>query len=264
MSVAAHHQTLRAALLLASIGGAVFFGAALLVSYVQPLLVEKAAREIVRTEVERRVGDKIEVLSNSKVVDLAQKALGKTEDEIVAARRAIADDVPRRVAEVVADMLNADCECRKRLVERAVKAQEEQLSSLGQIRQRLVGLIESSYASVTHNLMREFRIFSAANAAAFALLGLVTCFRRAAALQLMLPAVVLLGAAVITGALYLFNQNWLHTIIYSDYVGMAYFAYLAAVALALADVIFNKARVTTWLLNRAFDTVGSAAVATPC
>jgi hypothetical protein len=264
MSVTTRYQTLRAALLLASIGGAVFFGAALLVSYVQPLLVEKAAREIVRIEVERRVGEKIEVLSNSRVVDLAQKALGKTEKEIVAARRAIANDVPRRVAEVVADMLNADCECRKRLVERAVKVQEEQLSSLGQIRQKLAGLIESSYATVTHHLMREFRIFSAANAAAFALLGLVTYFRRAAALQLILPAVVLLGAAAITGALYLFNQNWLHTIVYGDYVGLAYIAYLAAVALALTDVIFNKGRVTTWLLNRTLDAVGSAAVATPC
>jgi hypothetical protein len=264
MSVAIQQPTLRAALLLASIGGCLFFGIALLVSYMQPLLIEKAAREIIRIEVERRVGEKIDVLSNSRVLDLAQKALGKTDEEIAAARRAIANDVPRKVAEVVADMLNADCECRKRLVERAVKANEEQLSSLGQIRQKLSGLIESSYATVTHHLMREFRIFSAANAAAFALLGLVTYFRRAAALQLILPAVVLLGAAAITGALYLFNQNWLHTIVYGDYVGLAYIAYLAAVALALTDVIFNQARVTTRLLNLALDAVGSAATVSPC
>jgi hypothetical protein len=262
--MAIQQWTLRGVLLLASIGGMAFFGAALLASYVQPLLIEKAAREIVRIEVERRVGEKIDVLSNSRVVDLAQKALGKTDEEIVAARRAMANDVPRRVAEVLADMLNADCECRKRLVELAVKAHDEQLSSLGQIRQKLVGLIERSYTTVTHNLMREFRIFSGANAAAFALLGLVTCFRRAAALQLMLPAVVLLGAAAVTGALYLFNQNWLHTVVYNDYVGMAYLTYLTAVAVVLTDVVFNKARVTTRLLNLAFDAVGSAAVATPC
>ena len=71
----------------------------------------------------------------------------------------------------------------------------------------------------------------------------------------MLPAVVLLGAAAVTGALYLFNQNWLHTIVYNDYVGMAYLVYLAAVAVALTDIVFNKARVTTRLLNLAFDAV---------
>ena len=147
--MAIRQWTLRGVLLLASIGGLAFFGASLLVSYVQPLLIEKAAREIVRIEVERRVGEKIDVLSNSRVVDLAQKALGKTDEEIFAARRAVANDVPRKVAEVVADMLKADCECRKRLVERAVKSHDEQLSSLGQIRQKLVGLIESSYATVT-------------------------------------------------------------------------------------------------------------------
>lgn len=135
MTMAIQQWTLRGVLLLASIGGVAFFGAALLASYVQPLLIEKAAREIVRIEVERRVGEKIDVL-------------------------AMANDVPRRVAEVLADMLNADCECRKRLVELAVKAHGEQLSPLGQIRQKLVGLIERSYATVTHNLMREVRIFS--------------------------------------------------------------------------------------------------------
>lgn len=146
----------------------------------------------------------------------------------------------------------------------AQKSEVERLSSLTQIRERLVVLVEHTYASVTRNLMREFRVFTGSNAVAFALLGFVTLMRRKANLQLALPAFVLVGAVVLTGSLYLFNQNWLHTIVFGEYVRLAYTGYLASVALLLADVVFNRARVTTRMINLALQSVGSAAHALPC
>jgi hypothetical protein len=56
----------------------------------------------------------------------------------------------------------------------------------------------------------------------------------------------------------------LHTIVFGDYVGWAYGAYLGLVALALADVAFNRARVATRLLNALFQSVGSAMQVVPC
>jgi hypothetical protein len=125
-------------------------------------------------------------------------------------------------------------------------------------------IVESAYASVTKSLMREFRIFSASNTVAFGLLGILTFVRRRAMLQLVLPAFVLLGAVSITGGMYLFSQNWLHTIIFGQYIGFAYSIYLAAVALLLTDVAFNRARVTTQIVNSALNVVGAAASAVPC
>jgi hypothetical protein len=112
--------------------------------------------------------------------------------------------------------------------------------------------------------MREFRIFTASNAAAFALLGVITMLRRRATLQLMLPALVLVGAVAIASAIYLFSQDWLHTIVFAQYVGLAYSLYLVGVALLLADVAFNRARVTTQLVNSALSALGAAASAVPC
>ena len=83
-------------------------------------------------------------------------------------------------------------------------------------------------------------------------------------LQLVLPAFVLVGAVGITGGMYLFSQNWLHTIIFGQYIGFAYSLYLAAVALLLTDVAFNRARVTTQIVNSALNLVGTAASAVPC
>lgn len=255
---------MRQALLLLGLVGATLFGSAFVISFLNPLLVERAAREIVRIEVERRVGEKIDVLSNSKVGALAQRALGKSDAEIAGARRDLAEGLPRRTAAVIANMLNADCECRKRLAQNAEGAFRDRIASLEQARAELNGMIESAYVSVTTNLMREFRIFSGSNAVAFALLALVTWFRRAAALQLVLPAVVLLGAAAVTGALYLFQQNWLHTIVFGQYWGMTYVVYLGAVAAFLSDVVFNRARVTTRLLNALFQIIGSTVHVVPC
>jgi hypothetical protein len=251
-------------LIVLSLLGFLLFGGAFALSFLNPLVIERAAREVVRIEVERRVGEKIDSLSNSRVADLAQRALQNTEADIARTQRALRDEVPRKVANVVADMLNADCECRKRLVEYAQRAESERLSSLTQVRERLAGLIESTYASVASNLMREFRIFTASNAVAFALLALITLIRRKATLQLILPAVVLGGAVIVTGGLYLFNQNWLHTVVFGQYVGLAYVGYLAGVALLLADVVFNRARVTTRLVNLVLQSVGSVATAVPC
>jgi hypothetical protein len=255
---------MRRAILIVSALGFALFGAGLIISFAHPLLIERAAREVVRLEVEHRVGEKIDSLSNSRIADLALKKLQKTEAEIEQTREALRQELPRKIANVVADMLNADCECRRRLAEHMQRAEDQRLGALVQIRERLTGLIESAYASVTTSLMREFQIFCGSNAVAFAVLGLVTLLRARAALQLALPAIVLLGAVAITGSLYLFSQNWLHTIVFSEYVGFAYLLYLAAVASLLADVVFNRARGTTKLANLALEAVGAAATAVPC
>ncbi|MFO1337802.1 MAG: hypothetical protein U1F53_06120 [Burkholderiaceae bacterium] len=255
---------MRAIVLALGVLGAALFGGALVLSLLNPILVERAAREVVRIEVERRVSDKVEALSNAKVTDLALKALQKADVDIERTRDAIRRELPRRVGSVVADMLNADCECRQRLLAYMERAEEERLSSLTQLREQLVTLIESSYASVSQSLMREFRIFAASNMAAFALLAAIAAVRRKATLQLLLPAVVLVGSVAITGGMYLFSQNWLHTIVFSQYVGLAYVVYLVCVALLLADVVFNRARATTQMVNLLFSAVGAAATAVPC
>ena len=115
---------MRRTILFFSFLGFSVFAAILTTSFFSPLTIERAAREIVRIEVERRVANKIDALSNSRVVILAQKALGKTDAELQEAKRLLADDVPRKVAAAVANMLNADCECRKRLAQLAVNAKK--------------------------------------------------------------------------------------------------------------------------------------------
>lgn len=255
---------MRQTILVISAVGAFLFGLAWLVSWLNPVLIERAAREIVRIEVERRVGEKVDALSSTRIAGLAQKLLRKNEQDIEQAQQALRQEIPQKVADIMALMQRTDCECRKRLTQRLHEAARLRLTSLQAVRDHLVVLVESAYASVSSSLMREFRIFCASNAVAFALLGLVTLVRRSSTRQLLLPAIVLLGAVAVTASLYLFQQNWLHTIVFADYVGMGYVLYLLTVALFLSDVAFNRARCTGHILHAIGTVTGGVVSVASC
>lgn len=255
---------LRRGLLLIALLGVTLFGGLLLLSWLDPLLIEKAAREVVRIQVEQRVGEKIDTLSNSKVAGFAAKMLGQTEAEIQAKRQALKEGVPSKVAQAVADMLHVDCECRRRMSEQATQTVEQRLGTLEQVQAQLLGLIESAYASTTRDLMRELRIVCFCNAAMFAVLGLIAWRRERAALHLLLPAAVLLGAMGLTGMLYLTQQDWLHALVFGDYVGWGYLGYLGLATALLADVALNRGRVITCALNSAGSAASVSFSVLPC
>ena len=236
-------KTLRATLLAISAIGAASFGSLFVLSWVRPVLVEKLAQDVVRHEVEKEVGEKLAALDGTW--------LGRV------AKRELAAGLSDQVAAVAAAMQDPNCPCRKFIAEVAITMHSA-------MQDRLVPLIRAKYLHVAAALLRELRIFSGANALVFILLGVITWVRRRAGLQLILPAVVLVGAAGVVGALYIFGQDWLHTIVFNDYVGLGYFAYLGVAVAFLADVVFNRARVSTQVVNAAFNLVGAAIQAVPC
>ena len=114
---------MRTLILCFGILGTLVFGAAFALSFSSPLLVESLGKEIIRIEIERRLGTQLDTLTGSRMAGLAQKALGRTDSEIAAVRREIEAGIPDKLASVMTDMRRADCECRKR---KAVYAQQRQ------------------------------------------------------------------------------------------------------------------------------------------
>jgi len=247
-----------------SVLGILVFGSGFVLSFVNPAFVESVAREVIRIEVERRVGEKLEDLRGTKLAALAERLSGRNAAEIEELKKRLAADLPQKVAGAVAQMRNLDCECRKAIERGMTGILDGRVSDIGRLNERLSVFIRTKYIEVAEALTREFRIFTGANAFVFALLGLTVLVRKKATLQLALPAAVLVVAATVVAALYLFNQNWLHTVLYGDYVGLWYVAYLGLAIAGLADVVFNRARVTTRVVNRLLDFVGSALQAVPC
>ena len=109
---------------------------------------------------------------------------------------------------------------------------------------RLVGVIQAGYFGVVADLKRDIRVFTASNSVAFLLLVLVSFLRPGAVRELFVPGVLLAVSTLLCAYLYVFEQNWLLTLINGSYLGWAYAAWLGVVFLLLCDVWMNRARVT--------------------
>ncbi|KRC26936.1 hypothetical protein [Acidovorax sp. Root217] len=241
------HATHRPLVFAIALVGGLFFGALFAVSLARPAWVEQTARTMIRAQIEKRTGEKIAALDARFLDGKARALLQEREREIAAVRRALTDGLPARIAAIAAEMGIPECECRKRTSERmALK-----LGTLQQMQTQLSDLIRTQYLETAGQLLRELRIFSGANALAFALLGIAALRKPAARLQLLPAAATLLLATAAASGVYLFGQNWLHTIVFGDYVGWALLGYIALVYAWLCDLLFNRAQVTAHLLSSA-------------
>ena len=255
---------LRTGFVVLGICGAFAFGAAFFVSYLNPVFVEQTAKQIIRYQVEKDTREKLAALDAPDLAQRAGRLSRNYAGEIALAKRQLAEGLPERIAGIIAQMSDLDCDCRRR-IERSIRGGFEwRIATASQASERLDTLIRSRYIETAESLTREFRIFTATNAIVFALFSIAAALRRQAGWHLVPPAIVLLVAAGLTAYFYLFQQNWLHTILFSDYVGMSYVAYLGVVFFFLCDILFNRGRITTRLLNRLLDALGSAVIVTPC
>lgn len=240
---------LRAFLWTLSALGTLVFGGALLASLLNPLWVEQVAKEIIRQQIETKVREKVDALDARSLTSRAGQILQSQAQEAQRIRQMLASQLPERIGRVMAEMSNADCECRKK-VEGAVRnGLDARGVDLRQQQERLNTLIRAQYMDTAAHLTREFRIFTGSNALAYALLGLAVGVRRRAGVHLLPAAATLLLATAVISYLYLFEQNWLHTVLFSNYLGWGFVAYLALLYAFLCDVLFNRARITCELLN---------------
>lgn len=257
-------KTIHTTLLLLGWTGAFVFSVAFVVSILNPGYVENIAKDIIRHQVEKKVHEKIESLDAMFLSAKAAHLLKGHSEEIATAKHQLEENVPERIASVIAEMAKLDCECRKNIgisIRAGIVGKIDQVS---QEKDKLTLLIRTKYMETAEKLTREFRIFTATNALIFALLAFAALIRRGASVQLLPTALVLVVAASVTAYFYLFNQNWLHTILFSDYLGFTYVFYLSVFFAFLCDILFNRARVTTRLLNEMFNMVGSNFQLLPC
>jgi hypothetical protein len=257
-------MSIRSLILIISAIGTLAFGSAFVLSYTDPGFVESITRELIRRQVESRVKERIDELDGARLASIAGRISGRNATEIADARRMLEERMPARIAETIAEMRKLDCECRKVIERRMNETIGWRILDLSRINERLQTLIQSKYMETAKALTREFRIFTGANAALFMLLAVTTLVRTRATLQLALPALVLIGAAGIVAFFYVFEQDWLRTVVFADYVGLGYFAYLGLAIALLADIAFNRARITTEAVNVSLHALGSAVHVLPC
>lgn len=244
--------------------GTIVFGVALAASLLNPAFVERTAAQIIRYQVEKAVHQRIEALDAGFLMQKARELMERNAEETRSIKQQLTDRLPERIARITAEMQNLDCECRKK-IEKSIKSGFEfRIGSLAEAQERLQTLVRTKYMETAEKLTREFRVFTGTNAAVFLSLVMICIIKRQAHLHFLPATVVLVGAAGLTAYLYLFHQNWLHTVLFSNYVGFAYVGYLGLAIGFLADILLNRARVTVRILNGIGQIFSHAPVLSPC
>jgi hypothetical protein len=252
------------------------FGIALFVplflfTFSDPHLIERAGKSFIEWRLHADAEEKIDSMALPKQTKLevmlgnSAKALReRTAARLEAVKRQLKADLPALLADQIAKLRNLDCECRRKWESRFRQAMQNELVSLETTRARLIEFTQVKYMDIVKSLTADVRIFLGTNSLVFILLLVASILKPAAVNHLFLPGALLLISTVVCSFFYLFEQNWFYTIIYNDYTGYSYMGYLFFVFAILSDIVFNKARVTTEILNAGLQAIGQAANLAPC
>lgn len=255
---------------LRSIGviGAAIFSSFFALTYSVPGWVETFAADFIEAEAEERIDASIDAIrppeSDNVLAKIAQSVYEKNEANIEQLKSNLKNNIHEQWAASLARVRDLDCECRQKWEDWYESGFNTNIALLQAANEQVSTFIHSSYMDVATELKRDIRIFTASNAAVFILLLLVSFLKPQAITHLFLPGTLLAVSTLICSYFYVFEQNWLLTIVYSSYLGFAYLAWLVIVFLFLCDIVFNRARVTTEILNAILNILGSAASVVPC
>ncbi len=248
--------------------GILLFGSGFIFTYSMPGFVEEIGKDFIKEKIEEKTHQKIHELTfkhqNNALVKFASKLAKNNEKEINRLKASLKTKTNAKLAAVIVEMRDLDCECRKKYEKALNNQTESNIFSLKNANKKLTDFMKIKYMEVANKLKADLRIFTGSNAIVFALLLLISFFKPKAITHLFLPGILLVTSTVICSYFYIFEQNWFFTIIYSSYLGWGYLGYIGIVFAFLCDIAFNKTRVTTELINGILNSLGSALSVAPC
>mgnify|MGYP000204815589 CR=1 FL=1 len=242
-----------------------------LLTFADPQLIEKSGKSFIEWKLQSKTGQKIDSIKlpgptkfERMLGAKAKELRAKAEVELESVKAQLKADAPTILAAQLAKLRDLDCACRMKWEQTFRSSMEAKLVSLEKAKSKLIDFTHIKYMEIVQKLTLDARIFLGANTAIFIFLLLASFIQPRALKQLFLPGALMLVSTVICSYFYLFEQNWFYTIIYGSYTGFAYVGYLALVFGILCDIVFNKARVTTEIINSCLNAVGHAASLVPC
>lgn len=248
--------------------GVILFGTFFYFTYGVPGYVEEIGKDFIKEQIKDKTNEKIDSIKfksrDSALSKLAGKLYQKNKDKIDKIKLQLKSNAHEKLAAIIAEMRDLDCECRKKYADMYKRKFEFKLISLQIANDKLQDYMKIKYMEVATELKRDVRIFTGSNTVVFLFLLLSSFLKPRAITHLFLPGILLFTATLACSYFYIFEQNWLLTIIYNNYLGFAYLGYVGVVFLFLCDIVFNSGRVTTRIINMILDAIGSVGSVTPC
>jgi len=251
--------------------GSLFFVSLFLLTFSASHMVEKSAKSFIESKLQNEITEKIDAikLPQSKTLEKvlgnkAQDVYQKSDEKSTEFKQKLKDGLPAIMATQMEKVTDPSCECRTKWKERLNASLQFEVTTLEKAREKLVDMIHGKYMETVGKLTRDIRIFFGLNALLFINVVLLSFLKPEATEHLFFPSLLMLLSSGICSYFYLFKQNWFYTILYNDYIGFGYLAYVVVVFALLCDIVFNKAKVTTKIINFFAHAIGSSFSLTSC
>lgn len=229
---------------------------------------EQHTRDFVISEVEKKVDIFIPPTVKNKALNSFQSRGAKISAQIrkkaVQNQQVLDAGIDVMIADILASACKLDCSKRENTRRIVKRTYQQSILRDGLAVQRLNKFVIGEYDIVMQKLKRDLKIFTGSNAIILFIALLLSIFRGRAASHLLPFSIILTFATIIMGTWYIFGQNWFMTIIYSEYWGWGYSAFLAIIASFLIDIALNRARITSHVMNGISNVSGAAANFVPC
>ena len=262
------YTVLQIILRIIGLSGAVVFGLFFVFTYTIPGYVEEAGKDFIKNKIQEKTDEKINNLkpksTNGTLTLLAEKIYQKNQEKIESLKLQLKNNAHEKMADVIAEMRDLNCDCRKKWAAHFKEQFIIDIASLEAANEKLQDFMRTKYMEIATKLQKDVRIFTGSNVTIFLLLLLVSFLKPQAVAHLFLPAILLVISTLTCSYFYVFEQNWLFTIIYNNYWGYAYLTYVGLLFLFLCDIVFNEAKVTTEIINGILNAIGSALTVGPC
>ena len=230
------------------------YGVLFVSAFLLPYTIEKHAHSFIAQEVSKQTHERIDSIGNhkifnSKLMILAKKKMKEEQKKVDRIKILLHLKADKILAEVVAKMHDQDSGCRKKH-ERFFHAVliDVKLSLTKGVNQ-IKSFMKRSYMVVMQKILDDFKIFLGSNFLALFVLFLLLHYKEKHEKTLVWLAGFMLVSTLVCSYFYIFNQNWFFTLIFNDFVGFGYLAYLLVLFSFFVDIGFNKARVTEVIVN---------------
>ena len=254
-------------LILTAIGAAVFVA---LFAYVKfaPEDFDQRTRDFAISKIESEVEEGLRDMTQSdtaeSISEFAGRFSGDLQGRIDVLREGLDQGLDETIADILAAACRLDCE-RREQARQAVEAafQTSILRYAGAI-ERVEKIVVGEYDDVMAELRSDLTIFSGSNGVALLFAFLLSVFRGPAAKHLLPISILLTGATALMICWYIFGQDWVMTIIFSNYWGWAYSIGLGVLSIFMIDIAAFRAQLTSIVLNSIGNAVGGSANFSPC
>ena len=258
--IASESRWLRPLLLAISACGIVMFMALFAASFAKQDQVEAAAQGFIKYQIKTELTERYPGITVNEIPDGLKKLQNKYGAEADRIKVMMDAKLDRVIADAISEYCGDNCESKEERRDSFRKFFESQRESKSDISNKITGFIQGKYTQTLDELRREFRVFSSVNIIAFATVFLALLLKRRARVHLIVPSVLLILAALIAIYCYFFQQNWFFTLLHGSYWGGAYVVYMMIIYGFLLDIIMNRGRFTTFLLNGIGSVIGTVSV----